>query len=454
VEVFDEHEVSFVSVTQQFNTTTSMGRLTLNVLLSFAQFEREVTGERIRDKFAASRKKGMWMGGTVPLGYDVENRKLVINETEAEQVRTTFRLYLELGCEGKLQEELTRRGYRSKRRMKKDGTEWGGCVFSPGALYSILKNRTYIGEVTHKGNVYPGEHDAIVDRELWDRVQKQLAENRQGHRTRATAKEPSLLTGLLYDERGNRMTPSHAIKNGKRYRYYQGPKKGGRRAGRIPAHDVEQIVIGRLMDLMTDPHELLEVAGHNLDADAQRRLIEVGRQRAQAFGEDDRNRLWTFIQSVITRVDVAADEISICISPAGLSGVLIGDRSYASDEAVTVTAAARLQRNPIGNRMVISSPDQEPANHNPALIKAVARAQVWFEQLATGQEESIRAIADRDGHTERYVGRMIRLAFLSPELVNMILAGGQPEDLTIETLWKEPPLEWADQRTSFGCLTK
>jgi site-specific DNA recombinase len=191
VEVFDAHDVSFVSVTQQFNTTTSMGRLTLNVLLSFAQFEREVTGERIRDKFAASRKKGMWMGGPIPLGYNVENRKLVVNETEAEQVRTTFQLYLELGCVRILREELTKRGYRSKRRIGRDGDRKGGCVFSPGALYSILKNRLYIGEVTHKGSAYPGEHDAIVANELWDKVQTQLATNRQGHRTRVTAGNPA-----------------------------------------------------------------------------------------------------------------------------------------------------------------------------------------------------------------------------------------------------------------------
>ena len=202
VEIFDRRGVSFVSITQQFNTTTSMGRLTLNILLSFAQFERELIGERVRDKIAASKKKGMWMGGTVPLGYDVKDRKLVVNKAEARTVVDIYRRYLRLKSVRALQAELDAAGIRSKRRVRPDGTESGNQRFSQGALYLLLQNRTYRGEATHKGNAYPGEHAAIVDKPLWDAVQAVLAENRVQRATGANTKAPSLLTGLLFDEAG------------------------------------------------------------------------------------------------------------------------------------------------------------------------------------------------------------------------------------------------------------
>ena len=221
IEVFDANQVSFVSVTQQFSTTSSMGRLTLNVLLSFAQFEREVTGERIRDKIAASKRKGMWMGGFVPLGYDLRNRKLLINQDEATQIRERFRQYLRLGCVSALKEYLDQTSLRSKARPNwKAGKQIGGTRFSRGALYQLLKSHLYVGEIEHKGQVYPGEHEAIVERVVWDKVQASLRENRQGIRRQARATQQSLLTGILFDEQGNRYTPTHAIKRGKRYRYY------------------------------------------------------------------------------------------------------------------------------------------------------------------------------------------------------------------------------------------
>ena len=196
VEIFDRCGVSFVSITQQFNTTTSMGRLTLNILLSFAQFERELIGERVRDKIAASKKKGMWMGGTVPLGYDVEDRKLVVNKTEARTVVDIYRRYLRLKSVRALRAELNAAGIRSKRRIRPDGTKYGNQRFSQGALYLMLQNRTYRGEATHKGNAYPGEHAAIVDKPLWDAVQAVLAENRVARASGANTKAPSLLTGI------------------------------------------------------------------------------------------------------------------------------------------------------------------------------------------------------------------------------------------------------------------
>ena len=214
IEGFDAGGVSFVSVTQQFNTTTSMGRLTLNILLSFAQFERELTGERIRDKIAASKRRGMWMGGTIPLGYDLRDRKLIVNPEEADRVREIFRLYLELGCVAKLKTHLDRKNITSKVRISTAGNKSGGASYSRGALYDILQNRIYLGEITHRDESFAGQHQAIVAQELWDKVQARLAANNQARRNGSSAKCPSLLSALIYDELGNRFTPSHAVKNG------------------------------------------------------------------------------------------------------------------------------------------------------------------------------------------------------------------------------------------------
>src|SRR6266571_3459769 len=219
VELFEAHGVSFVSVTQQFNTTTSMGRLTLNVLLSFAQFEREIAGERIRDKFAASRRKGMWMGGTIPLGYDVKDRKLIVNVTEAETVRLIFERYLALGCVSKLRVDLDQKGIRSKQRILTSGRVLGGCCFDRGALYHLLRNRIYRGEVVHKGVAYPGEHEPIVDEELWNAVQARLSANLT-ERRQARIASGALLAGLIFDDRSHRMSPTYTMRRRNRYRYY------------------------------------------------------------------------------------------------------------------------------------------------------------------------------------------------------------------------------------------
>src|SRR5512144_350329 len=285
VEAFDSRDVSFVSITQQFNTTTSMGRLTLNVLLSFAQFEREVAGERIRDKIAASKKKGMWMGGLPSLGYDVQNRKLVVNEEEAGTVVHIFRRYVELRSVRALQAELDAAGIRSKRRILADGTPFGGQKLSRGALYLMLQNRIYRGEITHKGNAYPGEHRAIVDKVLWEQVQTILAENRVDRAIGADAKQPSLLAGLIFDESGERLTPSHAVKKGTRYRYYVsrslivGAAKDHSKGRRIPAGNLEGLVIDRLRALLADEGAMLSAISDAEDNGAeQKRLIARGRQ--------------------------------------------------------------------------------------------------------------------------------------------------------------------------------
>jgi site-specific DNA recombinase len=252
VETFDAKGVSFVSVTQQFNTLTSMGRLTLNVLLSFAQFEREVTSERIRDKIAASKKKGMWMGGAVPLGYDVVDRKLKINAEEAKTVRRLFALYLELGSVRKLQEETSRLGLKTKIRTLADGRRWGGGAFSRGHLYRILSSPIYIGRIPHRQTSYNGEHEAIIDAETWDKVQAKLKTNAGRQRGRTSSKHPSLLAGLLFTAEGVLFTPSHAVNHGRRYRYYverslvTSQNVADKKGWRVPAHEIEHLVLTQI----------------------------------------------------------------------------------------------------------------------------------------------------------------------------------------------------------------
>ena len=250
VEIFDAAGVSFVSVTQQFNTTSSMGRLTLNVLLSFAQFEREVTGERIRDKIAASKKKGLWMGGHIPLGYEPKGRTLVINDAEAETVRTLFKLYLELGNVRRVQAEADRLGLRSKVRTKRDGSVYGGKPFGRGALYAILANPLYVGEIGHHGERYPAAHPPVVDQSTWNAAQAQLTENAIRRRSRTNAKMPSPLAGRLVDEEDRPLLPSHASKNGRRYRYYVSRDRSVGGGWRLPAAEIETLVVNAVAALL------------------------------------------------------------------------------------------------------------------------------------------------------------------------------------------------------------
>ena len=263
VEVLDAAGASFVSVTQSFNTTTSMGRLTLNVLLSFAQFEREVTGERIRDKIAASRRKGMWMGGNVPFGYDLQDHRLIPNAVEADTVRLIFETYLRLRSVRSLKRHLDQQGLFTRQRYRKtpegSGVTTGGLPFGIGHLYTILRNPTYVGRARHKGLVYPGEHEAIIDDELWSRVQAQLDEQAVDRRTGKGAKHPSLLTGIVHWQDGRRLTPTHAVKGAKRYRYYASLPSDDAPTIRLPSDDVDRAVKQLLTKHLCDANWLAEV---------------------------------------------------------------------------------------------------------------------------------------------------------------------------------------------------
>ena len=272
VELFDAHGVSFVSVTQQFNTTTSMGRLTLNVLLSFAQFEREVTSERIRDKIGASKRKGLWVGGVVPLGYQAKDRKITVVADEANTVRHIFRRYLDLGSLNLLLSDLRRSGIKTKLRPLSNGRTVGDIPFTRGSLAALLRNRFYIGEVRYKGEVFPGEQPVILDRALFEAVQTKLDQQRTNH-AKARQQSQSLLTGRIFDERGNRMTPSHAVKNGVRYCYYisavliQGQPDKAAKLNRVPATEIEKLILSAVRKhLAGKPHNKVEAEGpHSLN---------------------------------------------------------------------------------------------------------------------------------------------------------------------------------------------
>ena len=320
IEIFDAHEVSFVSVTQQFNTTSSMGRLTLNVLLSFAQFEREVTGERIRDKIAASKRKGMWMGGNAPLGYDARERRLAINPVEAETVRRIFGLYLDLGCVRRVKEAVDRLGLTTKRRTTATGMMHGGRPFSRGHIYKLLSNPLYIGRIAHKGQLHPEQHDPVIDPETWAAVQAQLATNAADHRRKPDAIAPSLLAGLLVDSKGERLTPSHAVKNGRRYRYYISraliDESGTNhvRGWRLAAHDVEDAVIRIMTAALAEEAPLVERLGL-LDPSAEqvRAVIAEAARISTMLSEAPPAPRAELLRELIERIAIEDCSISITV---------------------------------------------------------------------------------------------------------------------------------------------
>jgi DNA invertase Pin-like site-specific DNA recombinase len=456
VELFDAEAVSFVSVTQQFNTTSSMGRLTLNVLLSFAQFEREVTGERIRDKIAASKKKGMWMGGNVPLGYDADEHTLVINPAEAKTVRRIFALYRELGCVRRVKEEADRLGLRTKSSTTANGTERGGKPFSRGHLYALLSNPIYTGQIAHKGELHPGQQPALIDDETWSAIRDQLAANTSDHRRRAKAAEPSLLTGLLVDAQGERLTPSHAVKKGRRYRYYistalvtdAGTDRA--RGWRLAAREIEETVIRILTDALTSPASLVEWFGAaDMPSDQIRKLLGRAARLAAALGGSPGERA-KLVRELVEKIIVDEKAIIITLRRGFLLGgdVPSSASEAASDSAVELTAAVAFTRRGGETKLVLQGLAQQTHNSrcDPALIKAIARGRAWFEELATGHARSLQELAKRDGIARRYIRRLVGLAFLSPQMVEAILQGRQSVELTATRLTElDLPLDWIEQ---------
>jgi site-specific DNA recombinase len=474
IEVFDAQRVSFVSVTQAFNTTSSMGRLTLNVLLSFAQFEREVTGERIRDKITASKKKGMWMGGQPSLGYDVKERKLVVNEAEAETVRGIFRRYIELGTVRALRDDLAAAGVVSKRRVAADGSAYGGQRFSRGALYLMLKNQIYRGKNVHKGIAFRGEHAAIVDEELRGRVQSHLEVNRIERREGDKALEPSLLAGIVFDASSEPMTPTHAVKKGTRYRYYitrrliTGPAADCSQGQRVPASNLEALVISRPCALLADPVEFLKaIANGERDAPTQKKLGGAAAALSARWERLPSATQHDLVRSVLVRAQVHADRVDLEVGSARLvswllnevggEGIIDRDRASSanaddSDETlIRLSIPASLRRTGKETKFVVNG----VANSDPAdttLIRVLVRGQKIAKRLFEPNCPPIEAVAQEEEITASYATRLVRLAFLAPDLVAAILAGKQPSGLTANKLMADTrlPLEWQDQRAALG----
>ncbi|ODS03608.1 hypothetical protein AUC71_00650 [Methyloceanibacter marginalis] len=482
VEIFEAKAVSFVSVTQAFNTTTSMGRLTLNVLLSFAQFEREVTSERIRDKIAASKQKGMWMGGAVPLGYDAIDRKLKVNAEEAKTVRLLFTLYLKLGSVRALHAECHRLGLKTKERTLLDGRRIGGKPVSHGHLYLILSNRLYIGRIPHKGRSYEGEHEAIIDPETWEKVQAQLATNAGRQRGRTSSKHPSLLAGLLFTAEGVPFTPSHAVNHGRRYRYYieRSLLKPGAaterktsspanyesedglqaRGWRLPAHEIEKLVLTRLCGFLRDRGALLKALPlKHKSPDAVSAIFARAQKLAEMCDAGSVADQVEIVAAHVQRIIVAQDRIAIEVDRTALAARLFNKDAVPASEvrkrgAITVDVPVKFRRRGVEAKLVVLDRKHPAAEPDAALVKTLARAHVWFGQIVRGEADGIGAIARAERLDRAYVTRMICLAFLAPEITKAALEGRQPTGLTAKRLIRSAlkmPLLWTDQVDMFRC---
>ncbi|RWD29815.1 MAG: recombinase family protein [Mesorhizobium sp.] len=459
VEIFDASSVSFVSVTQQFNTTTSMGRLTLNVLLSFAQFEREVTAERIRDKIAASKKKGMWMGGVVPLGYRVEHRKLVIDEAEAKIVRHLFERYLALKSVRDLADEAARDGLVTRTRERQDGTVAVTMPFGRGNLYHLLSNPIYIGKVKHKDQVHNGEHEPIIADPVFDEAQALLTSQAPRRRSTSNVIQQHLLTGLLFDEHDEKLRSVHANKRGVRYRYYVSKQFVDQRRGnsdgwRLPAAAVESVVEHQLNRILSDHSQMTDLiqrwGGSSEIQYAVHRAAEV---RA-VWTSETADAKQSLLQKFVRRIALGQKALTIDIDCRALSEHLL-DRVVSSDggaETLPITCPFDIKRRGVEMRIVLGDVSSNSAEPDVALIGLVHRSQLYLHQLTDGSGRSLTEIASLNATTVSEVSRLLPLAFLSPKILSKIIAGNQPIELTAHRLSRLSglPFAWADQAALLG----
>lgn len=463
VELFDANHVSFVSITQQFNTTTSMGRLTLNMLLSFAQFEREVTGERIRDKIAASKKKGMWMGGVVPLGYDVIDRKLIINEAEAKTVRTIFRLYLELANVRLVKEQADKLDLRTKLRKPNNGRRLGGEPFTRGHIYKLLSNPVYVGEISHKGQTYSGEHEPIIGSETWDAVQKQLDENAVIRRHGTNSKTPSLLAGLLFDDQSNRLKPSHANKRGRRYRYYVSARvetgsSDGKNGWRLPAGPVEDAVLTGLRTFLGDKPRLTKAL--MLKGRGIREKLDAASDLRDQLGSSAPADQRAILLKIISRIEIEPTQVGIVLltEPLNtlLSAVESGHRRASKPtkrpDEYRLDIPVSFKRRGVEMKLLITDETRRRAEPDPKMIKAIAQGHHWFTQLKSGEVKSVRDLVRNHEVNQGDISRMLPLGLLAPDIVEAILAGHHPPALTASRLkrLRDLPISWDEQRQALG----
>jgi DNA invertase Pin-like site-specific DNA recombinase len=466
IELFDRHGVSFVSVTQQFNTTTSMGRLTLNVLLSFAQFEREVTSERIRDKIGASKRKGLWVGGVVPLGYHAKDRKITVVESEAGTVRHIFRRYLELGSLNLLLSDLRAAGVTTRVRALAGGRTVGGIPFTRGPLAYLLRNRFYIGEVRYKGEIFPGEQPPILDRGLFDAVQARLEQQRTHHTITRQASD-ALLMGLIFGHQGQRMTPTYAVKNGVRYRYYissslnQGSKARAGTLNRVPAIEIETLVIAAVRKRFS-----IETAAH-----PGSRTMRKANANDPA-GPTDKSLIATHV----LRVDVTPGQLAVTLksvqqspnpqdamcgtiaeqlsSPAGNNGSgQLNERQNSLGAQLLIPwikRPSKLPRGIIRPSDVALGSDNRPirAETRAKLVAAIAKGRHWLDEIIVGTVD-VEQIATREKCSIRQVNMTISLAFLAPSLVQAAVDGRLPRGIGVSNL-RDTPAEWSQQLSLLG----
>jgi site-specific DNA recombinase len=418
VETFDRAEVSFVSITQSFNTTTSMGRLTLNMLLSFAQFEREVTAERIRDKISASKAKGMWMGGLPPLGYEPDGRSLKIVPAQAALVRRIYERYLALGNVRLVAGELEREQMFSPRRTLSSGRPIGGRPFSRGQLHYILKSPIYAGDIPHKGEVHAGLHEAIIERGLWERVQAALSAHVKGTRRGMRTASTSPLSGKVFDAAGAPLIAAHACKGSRRYRYYVGSQQACGRTLRIPAAELEGAVGECLARALDAPVELCATAGLELEPAGFGALSSKSSELAAILRQRGRSGL----RELLSAVHVHEEGLEIELDVPALAAALGLKIAEGAGPPLRLTSQAQLKRSGLALRLVHTSGASLQAAPSAPLIKLLVKARRWWAELRSGEIDVTR-LASREGVTSSYLTRVVRLAFLSPQVVDAALAG-------------------------------
>jgi DNA invertase Pin-like site-specific DNA recombinase len=456
VDRLDARSCSFVSVTQAFNTSTSMGRLTLNVLLSFAQFEREVTGERIRDKIAASKKKGMWMGGRVPIGYRSEGRSLIIHEGEARTVRLIHDLYRKHDCLREVELALRSDNIRTPTRTYTNGRVTGGAWFSRGQIHRILTSPLYAGRIAHKDEVFEGLHEAIIASDDWTEMQTRLEANaggrmrrQPGDAKRTPIRHASPLAGRLFDETGDRLTPSHANARGRRLRYYVSrrlitkmedapPQHPG---WRLPALPLEKVSGGA-------------IAAHLMEQQRSHRLLatpDVAQLRALAakltplIAKLEAGHGET-LANLVGRIDIAKGQIGGHIPIQALADALGVDPSLIEPECLTFTAPFTIKRRGIEAKIVCGTTS---ANVDEVFVRGLAQSHHYLQRVRSG--ELVADIARTNGGTQPPIRHKLKVAFISPRIVEAVLEGRQPPDLTLERLLRTPiPLDWDEQEQLFG----
>ncbi len=447
VDIFDKNETSFVSITQHFNTTTSMGRLTLNILLSFAQFEREVTGERIRDKFAASKKKGMWMNGVAPMGYKSENRTLIIDEENAQKIRIIFDKYLELKSVHSLKTYLEENKIYTKT----------GKTFVKGHLYRILGSKTYIGKIEHKEKIYEGLHEAIIEEEIFNKAQKLLLENRIRKSCSIDKKNPSLLAGKLFDDKNNYMSPSHSNTRNRKYRYYvsqaliQHRRNEAGTISKIPAGEIEKVVTQEIKNFVLD--------ANNIQPLLKKSDIQKQKELLKNISEKIDNQ---FIRTILSKVVIYKEKVEITICKDRLLKVLEAtayDTEYPEEIKFETKTPIKFTKNikitstaTNGSVLILTNSDTQQPEINPTLVKAIAKSYLWNKQLLSGEVKSGAEIQKRENQKSyTYIKNILDLKFLAPEIIEAILTGTQPRNLTIKDLFDIKTLDWNEQRKIVSC---